>query len=504
MNIQGNSYLKTFSDGINTTKINDLAESVEIIMSNDTIDLIGTNILINGEPLAGGGGIVTNPLNSDLNIGSVYDVVDNSGLSLRDINLRTENIGTGLNTQYFMGDGSLLQYSANSGNSNFYLYKSHANTPGAPPANGFVYYNNNTQGMATIIYISHLTDDAIDIEVFFNNINKINDVYLQDRNDSTNYIKYNITGPPTIVVGSYIEIPVQLIVANGTGAISFGINHNILLSFFTNNIEVDSRLSTLETKTQNQSSSLVGNTFFSGILTSNFIKILGGVSSEFLKANGTLDSNTYFLQPTGLSTQFLKGNGTLDSNTYFLQPTGLSTQFLKGNGTLDSNTYNNIQYLMNVSPATLVSSVVETTMIGSGLTTNNMSMTWNDALNFSRNIYISGLISHLSNANLIIRFRINGGTIIVPWSINMANTNVSTAVPFTMLINYTIKANNSYTASCRYDEAGSTSGVTHMYNATNACTLGTYSRLITAQWGASSAQNSLTVQEMIVKNNYIG
>jgi hypothetical protein len=292
MNIQGNSQLTTFNNGINTNEINDLNNTVKIILDDNTIDLIADNILINGGPLQPGGGIVTNPLNTDLNIGTIYDIVDNSGLSLRGIDLRTENIGTGLNTQYFMGDGSFLQYSANSGNSNFYLYKSHINTPGAPPANGFVYYNNNTQGMATIIYISHLTDDNIDIEIFFNNINQINDVYLQDRNDSTNYIKYNITGPPTIVVGSYIEIPVQLIVASGTGAISFGVNHNILLSFFTNNIEVDSRLSTLENQTQYQLSS-AGNTFFSGILTSNFIKVLGGVSTEFLKANGTLDSNTY-------------------------------------------------------------------------------------------------------------------------------------------------------------------------------------------------------------------
>ena len=35
----------------------------------------------------------------------------------------------GTSSQYLMADGSSLQYSANSGNSNFYLYKSHADTP---------------------------------------------------------------------------------------------------------------------------------------------------------------------------------------------------------------------------------------------------------------------------------------------------------------------------------------------------------------------------------------
>ena len=53
----------------------------------------------------------------------------------------------GTSSQYLMADGSSLQYSANSGNSNFYLYKSHANTPTPPPTAGLVYYNNNDQNL---------------------------------------------------------------------------------------------------------------------------------------------------------------------------------------------------------------------------------------------------------------------------------------------------------------------------------------------------------------------
>jgi hypothetical protein len=324
MNIQGNNYLSTFPDGINTTKLNDLADSVEISLTNNTIDLIGDNILVNGGPLQpGGGGIVTNPLNSNLNIGNVYDIVNNSGLSLRGIDLRTANVGTGTNNQYLMGDSSLLQYSANSGNSNFYLYKSHINTPGAPPDPGFVVYNNNTQGMASIIYISHLTSDNIDIEIFFNNINQINDVYLQDRNESSNYIKYNITGAPTIVVGSYIQIPVQMIVASGTGAISFGVNHNILLSFFSNNIEVDSRLTSLETKTQYQTglggniTGFTGNLLVTSEMQSGTIRKTGGLTSQFLKANGDIDNNNYAIS-SGIqinsSVPYINSVGQVSSN----------------------------------------------------------------------------------------------------------------------------------------------------------------------------------------------
>jgi hypothetical protein len=236
---------------------------------------------------------------------------------------------TGTGTQYFMGDGSLLQYSANSGNSNFYLYKSNS-IAGPPPANGFVYYNDNPQGMATTLFISHLTADSIDIEVFFNNLNQINDVYLQDRSNSNNFIRYNITGTPTIFIGSHIQIPVIKIVSSGTGESSFGINHDILLSFFTNNIEVDTRLSSLETKTQNMDSVLNqtginGNlTVYgtNGVIAQRFFRV-GGVGGEFLKANGTVDSNTYSkIQAYNVPVQV---SGTTE--------TSLSANVLKGSWT---------------------------------------------------------------------------------------------------------------------------------------------------------------------------
>jgi hypothetical protein len=67
---------------------------------------------------------------------------------------------------YLMSDGSTLVPSANSGNSNFYLYNS--GTSGSTiPVNGYVTYNSGTQSSSTIIYISHVTRDNIDIEVFF-------------------------------------------------------------------------------------------------------------------------------------------------------------------------------------------------------------------------------------------------------------------------------------------------------------------------------------------------
>ena len=75
---------------------------------------------------------------------------------------------------YLMADGSVLSQSASSGNSNFYLYKSHSGAQTPPPHAGFVYYNNSVQKDATIIYISHLTEDNIDLEIFFQNLSTLN------------------------------------------------------------------------------------------------------------------------------------------------------------------------------------------------------------------------------------------------------------------------------------------------------------------------------------------
>jgi hypothetical protein len=156
----------------------------------------------------------------------------------------------GTNQQYLMADGSSLQYSANSGNSNFYLYNNTSGIMTPPPANGQVGYNNAIQNDATIIYISHRTRDTIDIDVFLALLSTIEEVYIQDQENSLNYIRYNITAAPTIIPNNYISIPVISSDAGGTGLTNFGNGHNILVSFFTNSIEVDTRLTSLEDATQ--------------------------------------------------------------------------------------------------------------------------------------------------------------------------------------------------------------------------------------------------------------
>ena len=207
----------------------------------------------------------------------------------------------GTNIQYLMGDGSTLTQSATSGNSNFYLYDNTNSTTDTTPVSGEVIINSVSNTTATIVYISHVTRDNIDVEVFWKFVNTLTELYLQDQSLSTNYIQYNITAAPTIIVGNKIAIPVAVVNSAGTGATSFGAGHNILVSFFTNNLEVDTRLSTLETKNQNITATAFA-TSNDGTFTATQLITTDGVASQFLKGDGTLDQTDYLTNPFQWST----------------------------------------------------------------------------------------------------------------------------------------------------------------------------------------------------------
>ena len=302
--IYGYSTDSSFPNGINTNIVSSLDATANITLGSNDINLSADNVLINGEPIPSLSGFVTNPMSAVLNANDFN--ISNAGDILATAFIK--NGGT--SQQYLMGDGSSLQYSANSGNSNFYLYNNGTDED-PTPLNGYLTYNAPIQDDATFIYISHRTRDNIDIEVFFKNLSSLNEVYIQDQENSANSITYNITGTPVIVEQAQITIPVTRASSFGTGITSFGNAHNILLSFFTNSIETDGRITTLETKTQ--------------LITANFQKtILSGGSQ--MKLN-TLDSFVVSLD-VGLNT-FTKFtiSGTQVSS---LIPMNMSFQKLRG------------------------------------------------------------------------------------------------------------------------------------------------------------------------------
>lgn len=281
-----------------------------------------------------------------LEIGNTQDIIDFT--STYGITANKVVINAGTNQEYMMADGSLLTSSSNAGNSNFYLYNNINGISSPPPANGDVGYNATTLATTSIVYISHRTRDGIDIDVYLALINTLNDLYLQDQSDSTNFAKFNIISAPTLIPNSYISIPVTQSGFGGNGNTAFGAGHNILVSFFSNTPEIDSRLSALELKTQNQTAvSLI--TTFNDTVTSPNVRVqaincltgnpldsisigIGDYSVKLDAVNG-VKAYRYELY-SGTSSQFLKGDGVPDTNTYLTTSSASSTYLPKAGGTV--------------------------------------------------------------------------------------------------------------------------------------------------------------------------
>jgi hypothetical protein len=73
-----------------------------------------------------------------------------------------------------------------------------------------------------------------------------------------------------------------------------------------------------------------------GITANSFIKT-GGTSSQFLKADGSVDSTAY-VPYTGAVSSVNLGSNNITANS-FVKAGGTSAQFLKADGSVDSNTY---------------------------------------------------------------------------------------------------------------------------------------------------------------------
>ena len=294
MNSDGYPLNSAFPDGITGDALVSLDETANIALGDGEINLNAAVVLVNGSPITGENGFVVNPMAADLNAND-FDIL-NAGTILATSFVK--NGGTF--EQYLMADGSSLKYSANSGNSNFYLYNNGTDLD-PTPQNGYITYNTAIQDEATIIYISHRTRDLIDIEVFFKTISQLNDVYIQDQEDSANSILYNITGPPIITEQQQITIPVNRLSSFGTGITSFGNGHNLLLSFFSNSIEVDSRLTNLEGRVQNMTASPIGTDFIN-----NTTIILDPANSDtFTIRNNDTPFSTAKLSVNNTSVQIL-------------------------------------------------------------------------------------------------------------------------------------------------------------------------------------------------------
>lgn len=231
-------------------------------LSNPVMYISGSTGRVGITDLTGGTG---NPINVHEDIDMLVNDISNAGTVTANALVKTG----GNSNQYLIADGSVLTQSAVSGNANFYLYSFDPVTTGPPIISGTVSCDNATMSSATIVWLSLTTSDSISIERFVQQITLLNDFYIQDKASAVNFIQYNITAAPTIF-GTYIQIPVISASAGGTGNTNFGVIP-VVCSFFVNGLEVDTRLSALETKTQNMTA-VAGSTKLSTILTTNTIQ----------------------------------------------------------------------------------------------------------------------------------------------------------------------------------------------------------------------------------------
>lgn len=106
------------------------------------------------------------------------------------------------------------------------FYKYNANTSQTvPPPNGKIDWNNATQTLSTQLFVSMLTADNVDIDIFLALINAGDNLIIQDQNLSNNYQKWEVSGAPVNNSG-YWTFPVTLV----TSTYSFSNNDAIILA----------------------------------------------------------------------------------------------------------------------------------------------------------------------------------------------------------------------------------------------------------------------------------
>jgi hypothetical protein len=99
----------------------------------------------------------------------------------------------------------------------------------APVGTKDIRYNNATQISATQLFISDITEDNIDVDLFLSLIKQGSALVIQDRDDHLNYQTYEVSGTPTFASDTW-TFPVTFKDSGGTGTTNFANNRKVLLS----------------------------------------------------------------------------------------------------------------------------------------------------------------------------------------------------------------------------------------------------------------------------------
>lgn len=107
-------------------------------------------------------------------------------------------------------------------------YKAKTNTQEPPPTTGHIVWNTAIQANATELYLSHISGDNDDIDLFLSFISTGQRLLVQSRNNSTQYQTFAVSGTPTRLPdpNAYWLIPVTLESAAGGDIAN---NHEVLV-----------------------------------------------------------------------------------------------------------------------------------------------------------------------------------------------------------------------------------------------------------------------------------
>jgi len=335
----GESALRNNNVGINNTAIGTSVLRNNGVGNNNTG--LGLNALLNngfGNNNTGLGysaDVSSDNLTNATAIGYNAIVNTSNTIQLGDTNVTMVNTSAGitansfvksggLNTQYLMGDGSTLTQSANSGNSNYYVFKTGGT--GTSPSSGYITWG-DFQYSATKVYVSKTTTDDFDITPFVKDLSQLNDLYLQKKSSAGTYIRYNITevkSDSTRLEFTVVSPPVENSSDFTSSSNGFAEEDQLLVSFFSNLAEADTRLSSLESVV-----AVSGET--KTVTATSFVKS-GGSASEFLKANGSVDSTAYLPLSGGTLTGQVLTSQTPTLGTHVTNKTYVDSAVSTGGG----------------------------------------------------------------------------------------------------------------------------------------------------------------------------
>jgi collagen type VII alpha len=114
--------------------------------------------------------------------------------------------------------------------SSFYDYLANTTATSGKPGSTFLLWNNATQISATQINIDHIDADGIDIDIFLEILSPADILVIQDRTNSANFQKWEVSGAITVFPNDYVIVPVTLINSGGTGTTGFANNASIFLA----------------------------------------------------------------------------------------------------------------------------------------------------------------------------------------------------------------------------------------------------------------------------------